>query len=175
MRILPILTALIVAAVLYGLIMERDRLQSLAGITPTEENVDVSEVRDIAARSGTEPVSVVVQRSEARPVQSGIRVTGQTEAARKVDIRAETTGQVISDPIRKGSEIAEGDVLCKLDPGTRQAQLAEAPRAACGGRDEPEDVGETCRARVFLGNRGNLAPSRSGKCHGCGRAGRERA
>jgi len=126
MRILPILTAIIVAAILYGLIMERERLQDFAGVTPQEDSAEVSEVKEIAARSGNEAVSVVVLRSRARPVQSGITVSGQTEAARKVDIRAETTGQVISEPIRKGASIAQGDILCELDPGTRQAQLTEA-------------------------------------------------
>ena len=124
MRIFSILTALIVAAVLYALIMERDRLMDFAGTTPAE--TEVTDVEEIAARSGTDPVSVVVQVSDARPVQSGIRLTGRTEAARKVDVRAETSGQVVSEPIRKGSVISQGDVLCELDPGTRQAQLAEA-------------------------------------------------
>ena len=125
MRILPILTALLVAALIYGLIIERDRLSEFAGTADQTES-PVTEVKEIAARSGTEPVSVVVLKSEARSVQAGIRVTGQTEAARKVEIRAETSGQVISEPIRKGSSIALGDALCELDPGTRQAQLAEA-------------------------------------------------
>ena len=125
MRFFSVLTALVVAVLLYGLIMERDRLSQFAGTDQAIES-EVSEVKEIVARTGTEPVSVVVQRSSAAPVQSGIRLSGQTEAARKVEIRAETLGQVISEPIRKGRAIMEGDALCLLDPGTRQAQLAEA-------------------------------------------------
>jgi multidrug efflux system membrane fusion protein len=41
-------------------------------------------------------------------------------------VRAETSGRVISDPLRKGAFVEEGEVLCKLDPGTRQSALKEA-------------------------------------------------
>ena len=41
-------------------------------------------------------------------------------------MRAETTGQIISDPLRKGSFVEAGELICELEPGTRQAALAEA-------------------------------------------------
>ena len=53
-------------------------------------------------------------------------VRGRTEAARQVDVRSETSGLVISDPLRKGNFATAGQVLCQLDPGTRPAGLAEA-------------------------------------------------
>ena len=51
---------------------------------------------------------------------------GQTEAARQVQVRAETTGQVISEPLRRGTSVKKNQILCKLDPGTRQSILADA-------------------------------------------------
>jgi len=33
---------------------------------------------------------------------------------------------VISEPLRKGSFVERGDILCRLDPGSREARLAEA-------------------------------------------------
>jgi len=51
---------------------------------------------------------------------------GETEAARFVQVRAETFGQVISDPLRKGSFVQKDDVLCRLDEGTREAALADS-------------------------------------------------
>ena len=33
---------------------------------------------------------------------------------------------MISSPLRKGTLVAEGELLCKLDPGTREASLSEA-------------------------------------------------
>lgn len=124
MRLVPILTAVIVAAVLYLVIMERETLRLFAqgaGEVAEAEADDAS--LPVPAR---EAVSVVVAVSEARPVQSGIALSGRTEAARKVEIRSETIGQVISEPIHKGQSIERGDILCELDPGTRNAALAEA-------------------------------------------------
>ncbi|MEM7616739.1 MAG: efflux RND transporter periplasmic adaptor subunit, partial [Pseudomonadota bacterium] len=123
MRLTSLLTALLVAVALYALIMERDALRAFAN------GADVSEgavVEPVAVADPDAAVSVVVLRSEARPVQSGIVLSGQTEAARFVEVRSETTGLVISEPIRKGTPIARGDELCRLDPGTREATLSEA-------------------------------------------------
>ena len=69
---------------------------------------------------------VVVQRSEAREIDSAVVLRGRTEADRIVELRAETAGLVISEPRRKGSFVEEGDTLCRLDPGAREAALAEA-------------------------------------------------
>lgn len=123
MRFLPLLTALLVALALYAVILERDALRAFAsGSTPEP----AAAAEELVVAEADAPVSVVVMTSKAAPVQSGIVLSGRTEAARKVQIRAETTGLVISDPIAKGTRIAKGDTLCELDPGTRQASLAEA-------------------------------------------------
>lgn len=133
MRFVPLLTALLVAAALYMIIMERDTLRALAGDTPPQATPAAAEAPASGdAETGADAelaqsaVNVVVEVSEARPVQSGIMLSGRTEAARKVEIRAETTGQVVSEPIHKGETIDKGDLLCELDPGTREATLAEA-------------------------------------------------
>ncbi len=69
---------------------------------------------------------VVALRSQAVDVPGAVMVRGQTEAARQVEVRAETSGAVTSEPLRKGAFVEAGDVLCELDPGTRAASLAEA-------------------------------------------------
>jgi multidrug efflux system membrane fusion protein len=51
---------------------------------------------------------------------------GRTETSREVEVRAETSGRVISAPLRKGGSVDEGQLLCELDPGTRRSALAEA-------------------------------------------------
>ncbi|WP_112323274.1 efflux RND transporter periplasmic adaptor subunit [Oceanibium sediminis] len=123
MRFLPLLTALLVALALYAVILERDALTAFAnGAAPEAEE----QAAPPPVGSADGPVSVVVMSSRAAPVQSGIVLSGRTEAARKVQIRAETTGLVISEPIAKGTRIASGDTLCELAPGTREASLAEA-------------------------------------------------
>lgn len=122
MRPFSILTAVIVGLFLYALVMERDLLRALAGV-----EVDAAET--VAEATGTPEqasVAVVAMRSEARPIESGIVLRGRTEALRRVEVRAETTGLIISEPLRRGTIVETGDLLCELDPGTRPAQLAEA-------------------------------------------------
>ena len=72
------------------------------------------------------PVSVLAQKSVSQPVTNGIVLRGQTEAFRQIDVRAETSGKVISQPLRKGSLVQQGTLLCELEVGTKQAALAEA-------------------------------------------------
>ncbi|MFP4450610.1 MAG: efflux RND transporter periplasmic adaptor subunit, partial [Rhodosalinus sp.] len=64
-------------------------------------------------------------RSVAREIDSAVRLRGETAAARAVDLRAETAGLVISEPRRKGALVEAGDMLCRLDPGAREATLSE--------------------------------------------------
>jgi multidrug efflux system membrane fusion protein len=118
MRIIPIVTAVAVSATLYGFIMERDALMALAGATPPEP---------AAAVEVTPPVlRVSVSRVTARDIDSGVVLRGRTQAPREVEVRAETSGLVISPPRPRGSSVVAGDLLCELDPGTRMASLAEA-------------------------------------------------
>lgn len=114
MRPLPVLTALLVMVGLYlwvGHPLGADQPDRAAA--PAE-----APARD--------PVRVVTYLSEAQPVESAVILRGRTEAHRLVDLRAETSGLVISEPRRAGASVAAGDVLCRLDPGPREAQLAEA-------------------------------------------------
>ncbi|MBR9862782.1 MAG: efflux RND transporter periplasmic adaptor subunit [Rhodobacteraceae bacterium] len=122
MRFTPLLTAALVCAFTYMLILERDALLAFAGAEtepPVEETVE-QRIED------KPPVSVLVLKSEAQPVARGIVLRGQTAAFRLLDVKAETSGQVISPPLRAGTLVGEGELLCELDPGTREATLAEA-------------------------------------------------
>ncbi len=122
MRIVQILTALLVAMFIYAIIMEREALLAFAGATPEKSEPD-----EIVITPEINPaVSVVAMHSVAQPVQSGLLLRGQTEAARRVDMRSETSGRVVSEPLRRGTSVEAGQILCQLDPGTLESQLAEA-------------------------------------------------
>jgi membrane fusion protein, multidrug efflux system len=123
MRLAPLLTATIVLLSLYLLIMERPMLLALAGVEPTE-TAATAEVAP--APSEERRVSVVAERIEERELESAVVLRGRTEAARQVEVRAETSGLVVSEPLGRGSTVQAGDVMCELDPGTRRASLAEA-------------------------------------------------
>lgn len=127
MKLMPILTAVLVTAFLLLMVFYRDTLLAFAQSEPvTAETETVAEAAEPARI-----VSVVAMTSTAQTVDSAVIMRGRTEAARQVDVRAETTGQVVSDPLRKGAFVNEGDILCELDPGTRASRLAEA-RARLG-------------------------------------------
>lgn len=122
MRIVPVLTAILVSGIMYLFIMERDLLMVYAGMTPAVAQEPVA-AETIESKP---PVSVLVLRSKAQAVSRGIILRGETEAFRLVDVKSEATAHVISQPLRKGAFVEEGELLCQLDPGTREASLTEA-------------------------------------------------
>lgn len=133
MRIVPLLTALTVTGSLYLLVMEREALLAFAS-NPVSADAPGPDAPATGAATDTETtqgetarlVAVVAQRSTASEVENAVLLRGRTEAARQVEIRAETGGLIASTPLRRGSYVTAGDPLCVLSPGTRQAALAEA-------------------------------------------------
>ncbi|WP_298678423.1 efflux RND transporter periplasmic adaptor subunit [uncultured Lentibacter sp.] len=129
MRIIPILTATLVTVFLFFLVVQRDKLLSFAGGQTDETTLTTAEESNApqsASEDGARRVGVIAIRSVAQEIDSAVVLRGQTEAAREVTVRAETSGLVISEPLRKGAFVQEGQILCKLDPGTRVSSLAEA-------------------------------------------------
>ncbi|MEP2027816.1 MAG: efflux RND transporter periplasmic adaptor subunit [Paracoccaceae bacterium] len=121
MRLIPALTAMLVAAFLYLVVFEREALLLFAagGEAPDQE----SQQADAPAVAA---VGVVARHSVAQSIDSAVVLRGQTRANREVDVRSEISSRVISPPLRKGAYVNADDVLCQLDPGTREAALADA-------------------------------------------------
>lgn len=129
MRPIPILTAIAAIVVLFFLVFQRDMLRGIAGFEPSPvETAEQTPDEPAAARDNSTPnaVSVIALASEAREIDSAVVLRGSTEAARAVELLAETSGKVVSAPIPKGTLVSAGDVLCEIDMGTRSAALAEA-------------------------------------------------
>lgn len=133
MRILPILTALVVCGVLYLLVLDRDTLMGIASGNAAPASADMTAADAAPDATATLPhtetervVPVVARIFRQQEVQSVVILRGQTQAARSVEVRAETAGKVASAPLRRGRSVTEGEVLCRLDEGTRAAALAEA-------------------------------------------------
>ena len=140
MRLISLLTAILVTIALYFVVLERETLLAFAAASDTSE-VETETSEDAAAR-----VSVVAMRSVAKEIDSAVLVRGRTEAARQVDVRAETMGLVISEPLRKGAYVEAGQLLCELDPGTRGAMLAEAQASLAEA-----EINNTAAARLAEG------------------------
>lgn len=130
MRLIPILTALLVTGILYFVVVERDRLAAFAGNGAPEETADkATETQGGATEAAFDApglIRVVATKSEARTIDSAVVLRGETEADRQVEVRAETSGLVITEPLRRGSHVTAGQELCRLDVGTSSAVLAEA-------------------------------------------------
>lgn len=130
MRIVPFLTAILVTATLYLLVMERDTLMAFAigedDVTAEDKTEIPAADSPVMAALAQSMVKVVVQTSEAEEIDSAVLLRGETEAARQVDVRAETTAQVISEPLRRGTFVEAGQMLCTLDAGTRHTVVAQA-------------------------------------------------
>ena len=144
MRIMPLLSAIIVSFALYALVFEREALLAYAQVATPEDEESV-EADTINA------VSVVAFASTAETVDNAVILRGRTEAAREVIVASETSGQVISEPIRKGAFVEAGDLMCQLDPGTRASQLDEANARlteAQGGTPQAEATVAEAAARV---------------------------
>jgi multidrug efflux system membrane fusion protein len=141
------MTALLVAGALYLLVLDRPLLMAVVNAPegPARRIVAAVAGRDgdapaVAASLAAAPVpaesaapahpprhvSVIASPSRAQSIDAGILLRGRTEATRQVEVRSETAGLVVSEPIRKGSFVEAGTVLCELSPGTRLAALAEA-------------------------------------------------
>ena len=144
MRLLSIATAILVLSGLYALVFEREAVRAIskgaplsvlftgsiveASTTPeTDEGAQTSALEEENSQSDTNmPIKVKAIKSFAREVDSAVVLRGQTKAARQVEVRAETSGQVISDPLRKGTFVTEGQTLCQLDAGIRDSSLSDA-------------------------------------------------
>ncbi|NIZ10646.1 efflux RND transporter periplasmic adaptor subunit [Pseudooceanicola sp. HF7] len=190
MRFISLLSAILVVAVLYLVLIERDALFTFARGEGLDAAIAVAREDDAPAGSAEAaeapvtnpaetpgpadapsgdamsnavmeetpeaaseeagadqgaPIRVVALKSIARPLDNSIQLRGQTEAARQVELRAETSSTVLSAPISKGTLVSQGDLLCKLDAGTRETSLAEAEARLA----EAEASVPTAEARVI--------------------------
>jgi len=127
MRLISLVNAVLVIVALYFVVFERDALFAFAGREDAASQSDSgAEANDASA---VQAVGVVALRSTAREIDSAVLLRGETKAIRQVEVLAETTSTVISEPKRKGTFVEAGDLLCELDPGSRPAQLAQAKAA----------------------------------------------
>lgn len=129
MRLTSLLLALLLAGGLYWWFALR---------APLEEAALTATPAAPAEEAPEPPVEVVVMESRAEPVVNRLSLRGRTEPERRVTVTAETEGLVVSEPIQKGETVARGDVLCRIDPGARPAQLREARARLAEARIEAE-------------------------------------
>ena len=109
MRIISIIVAIIVAFSLYFLIVDRNSLINFISKFQNEEeietNLEIDKQIPEKKSDKSELPFVIVKNSIAKKTDNILIVRGRTEAIRKVEVRAEVNGGVISEPRLKGSRI----------------------------------------------------------------------
>ena len=83
------------------------------------------------AASAPPPAEVRVAAPVARPVTRYLELTGQTAAAKRVDLVARVSGTLSEIRYRDGAAVKQGDVLFVIEPDNYRLslQLAEAAEA----------------------------------------------
>jgi multidrug efflux system membrane fusion protein len=110
------------------------------------------EAETTGAQAAPRSVRIATYRMTPMPVEVPLR--GRTKAKAQVSVMAETQGTVQEVLVKKGQKVKEGDVLCKLEPETRQAAVTQAEAAVATAQSAVE-------ANAALRKKG-LAPANSG-------------
>ena len=86
------------------------------------------EQETVAERNAHEPEAIKVRVHDFTAVDHPrmLVVTGRTNAIKDAEIKAETAGQVIARPARKGTVVEKGTVLLELAMDDRLARLKQA-------------------------------------------------
>ncbi len=72
------------------------------------------------------PTRVRARVINASPQIQHVVLRGKTASKRTVQVRAETTGRIIERPVERGTQVAEGDLLCQISLEDRYVGLTEA-------------------------------------------------
>lgn len=94
------------------------RLGNGSGPQPQKEAANLSALNQEQA--------VRVSQIKAEAHERHLVLRGSTEPERAVDLKAETKGIIVKLLVEKGSDVAAGDIIARLSPEDRLAQLEEA-------------------------------------------------
>ena len=137
-RLLPLAFAVIFGGLLYFFVIDREALKEFVGVSNSATNPSSPEMVNtgeegaqgrpsfVPPQASSNPTNVLVLKINEDRVDLSTSFSGTSEAPRFVDVRSQTSGLVISEPYRKGAIVAKDQILCELDPGTKQTQLEDA-------------------------------------------------
>lgn len=132
----------------------------------SEETVELARMtiaERVAQNNGGTGASVSVRTQtfniQQMPVEVNLR--GRTRASSHVTAAAETSGIVASVNVTKGQRVEIGDLLCTLEPGTRQAAVAQAEASLAQAEAGLAQAQLNLETNASLRDRG-LAPANTG-------------
>jgi len=79
-----------------------------------------------AATGEAKPFRVRVATITAGDRRAELKVRGRTEAAQRVVLRAQTPGLVEEIAVKKGDTVEAGDLICRLEAGSRTSNILKA-------------------------------------------------
>ena len=99
------------------------------------------------------PPTVGVVAAAKRPVTESSEFTGRIQAAHRVDVAARVTAFIAERLFTEGGEVAQGDLLFRLDRGTFEAELAAREAAVAQTTALLRNATNTLnRARALIGS-----------------------
>lgn len=134
-----------------------DRLQALTGLVFGDEKKKdpgqkIAAKPEVKAAKPVAPVAAMptvrVRTIMAEQRQQDLLIRGQTQALRKVMVRAETAGVVAAIRADKGAVVKEGDTICELKVDARMAMLKQA-RATMKQRALEHEASKTLQGKGF--------------------------
>lgn len=154
-----------------------DQLEALTGLDldgqpkkdPAKKVAAKSDTKTAKPAAAAAPVAEIptvrVRTITAELRQQDLVIRGQTQALRKVVVRAETAGVVAAIRADKGSVVKQGDTICELNVDARMAMLKQA-RAAMKQKQLEHEASKTLQGKGFRSETsvaGDLAEYESAK------------
>ncbi len=118
--------AFLIAAVLVGWLYSGELV--IGGQSNSDGNPDEGEPGGTAATPLPEQdlFQVRVRTFQAAQRTAQLVLRGRTQTEARVSVKAETPGLVDSIPVTRGQRVEAGEILCRIEPGAREASLLEA-------------------------------------------------
>lgn len=64
--------------------------------------------------------------AERRTIESSVEATGTIEPVRRVEVKSQASGEILEMPVDLGDEVAQGDLLVRIDPRDEVNELEQA-------------------------------------------------
>jgi membrane fusion protein, multidrug efflux system len=156
----PIRRSYVVAAVIFLVLAawvasgDINRLSEWSGIALPGSQPAAKDAKEAKAKQpdeakkAAEIPTVRVRTITAEMRQQDLVIRGQTQALRKVLVRAETAGTVAAIRADKGAVVKEGDTICELNVDARKAMLDQA-RATMKQRQLEYEASKTLQEKGF--------------------------
>ncbi len=101
-----------------------------SGLLPQERKVpDDAAARQQQQKKEQELFAVEVVRVRHEPWQPRLVFSAHVEPLQQLQVRARVSGEVVETPVREGTRVKRGAVLCRLDETSERAELAAAKAA----------------------------------------------